>query len=313
MDARREQLRLWKLRREQERVQGQKGKVLNKRRNRHFASSTRTALATSTNKAPHGKNITKYSDGIRQGKSTNISSNSSVANNRKPKRMDMDKENTLGDANSRRTGWVARRRKFPHPTNNDFDSPSTLYSGKLDQNDTQSSFSSSEDTIKAPCTKNAETQTEIGHRQVQASCREYAVQTIHQFSHLDRCMVHKGTDTVNEHCHVGTSTVDDGEMNESAHYKDMLAKMNEKKMELKEKDSIISRLKFAQEVTLQQMCELQDDILASDERENNLKLQLEALKTQLVMNLQVAVEKNKELKAENEDLRRQLGCKSPTT
>ena len=82
---------------------------------------------------------------------------------------------------------------------------------------------------------------------------------------------------------------------------------------MKEKDSIISRLKFAQEVTLQQMWELQDDILASDERENNLKLQLEALKTQLVMNLQVAVQKNKELKAENEDLRRQLGCKSPTT
>ena len=86
------------------------------------------------------------------------------------------------------------------------------------------------------------------------------------------------------------------------------------KNELKEKDSIISRLKFAQEVTLQQMCELQDDILASNERENNLKLQLEALKTQLVyLNLQVAVKKNKELKAENEDLRRQLGCKSPTT
>ena len=102
-------------------------------------------------------------------------------------------------------------------------------------------------------------------------------------------------------------------MNESVHYKDMLTKMNERKMELKEKDSIISRLKFAQEVTLQQMCELQDDILASDERENNLKLQLEALKTQLVMNLQVAVQKNKELKAENEDLRRQLGCKSPAS
>ena len=248
-------------------------------------------------------------------KRKNISSDSSVADNRKPKRVDMDKENTLGDGNSRRTGWVAtrRRRKFPHPTNNDIDSPSTLHSEILDQNDTQSSLPSSETPTKAPCTKNGETQTEVGHRQDQASCREYAVQTIHQFSHLDRCMVHKGTDTFTAHCHVGTSTVDDGEMNESVHYKDMLTKMNERKMELKEKDSIISRLKFAQEVTLQQMCELQDDILASDERENNLKLQLEALKTQLVMNLQVAVQKNKELKAENEDLRRQLGCKSPTS
>ena len=169
MDARREQLRLWKLRREQERVQAQKGKVLNKCRNRHFASSTRTALAIATNKAPDGINITKYSDGIRQGKSTNISSNSSAANNRKPKRMDMDKENTLGDANSRRTGWVARRRKFPHPTNNDIDSSSTLHSEILDQNDTQSSLPSSETPTKAPCTKNGETQTEVGHRQDQAS------------------------------------------------------------------------------------------------------------------------------------------------
>ena len=57
-------------------------------------------------------------------------------------------------------------------------------------------------------------------------------------------MVHKGTDTFTAHCHVGTSTVDDGEMNESVHYKDMLTKMNERKMELKEKDSIISRLKL---------------------------------------------------------------------
>ena len=64
MDARREQLRLWKLRREQERVQGQKGKVLDKRRNKHFSSSTRNALATSTNKAPHGKNIAVYSHGM---------------------------------------------------------------------------------------------------------------------------------------------------------------------------------------------------------------------------------------------------------
>ena len=309
MDARREQLRLWKLRREQDRVQGQKGKS-DKRRNRHFASSTRNALPP-TNKAPHGKNIAVYSHGMHKVEEKIYHL---IFDNRKLKRVDMDKENTLGDGNSRRTGWVAtrRRRKFPHPTNNDIDSPSTLHSEILDQNDTQSSLPSSETPTKAPCTKNGETQTEVGHRQDRCR-REYAVQTIHQFSHLDRWMVHKGTGTFTAHCHVGTSTVDDGEMNESVHYKDMLTKMNERKMELKEKDSIISRLKFAQEVTLQQMCELQDDILASDERENNLKLQLEALKTQLVMNLQVAVQKNKELKAENEDLRRQLGCKSPTS
>ena len=140
---------------------------------------------------------------------------------------------------------------------------------------------------------------------------DIGIQTVFQFQQIKKLSTSittsdKGIEALPIYNTIGTSTVEDGENNESSHYTTLLNQLNDKKLELKEKDATINRLKFANQVTIQQMGEIQDELNDSLENEEMLKMQLEKFKTQLVINLQIAVQKNKELKDENMALKTKL-------
>lgn len=334
MDARREKLKQWKLQKAQQQLQ-QKQISMEKHNgkkcynNSHKKKTVIRQLTTTHNHVDTRRRSKTKNLSVKMNQTQLLQKKSIKSNNMKRKHIGMDKENCNKAVNivrNRVYDSTARKRSNVVIKNKSEAAVSKIVidNGK-DKNDSSSNkTTSSTNTDNSLFMTNtilssATTQTSIlcdsenldESTVIKNSNINVASQTVFQFE----TNIHPAGGALTKNkcieaiptCHsVGTSTVDDGEINESSHYTDLLNQLNDIKMVVKEKDATINKLKFAHEVTLQQMCELQDELNESVENEESIKVQLEQFKTQLVMNLQIALQKNKQLKDENELLKQQL-------
>ena len=325
MDARREKLAQWKLQKAKEKLMiktnnnnQKKKKSIPLKKQRSIAKKANAIGMKNNNNSMCNKNVTMMrKKKMKKMTTTTIASNNDDNNNMKRKHIGMDKENQNNHNITvrKRNNFITKKQL----------SSLIIENGK-DKNDfNNNKKKKNEELLMKKTTTTTETQTyfdenleeeEEGAKKVKNNViltnnNDIGIQTVFQFQQIKNLSTSittsdKGIEALPIYNTIGTSTVEDGENNESSHYTNLLNQLNDKKLELKEKDATINRLKFANQVTIQQMGEIQDELNDSLENEEMLKMQLEKFKTQLVMNLQIAVQKNKELKDENIALKTKL-------
>ena len=324
MDARREKLAQWKLQKAKEKLMiktnnnnQKKKKSIPLKKQRSIAKKANAIGMKNNNNSMCNKNVTMMrKKKMKKMTTTTIASNNDDNNNMKRKHIGMDKENQNNHNITvrKRNNFITKKQL----------SSLIIENGK-DKNDFNNNKKKKNEELLMKKTTTTETQTyfdenleeeeggakKVKNNEILTNNNDIGIQTVFQFQQIKKLSTSittsdKGIEALPIYNTIGTSTVEDGENNESSHYTTLLNQLNDKKLELKEKDATINRLKFANQVTIQQMGEIQDELNDSLENEEMLKMQLEKFKTQLVMNLQIAVQKNKELKDENIALKTKL-------